>query len=134
MKARIAVLADYANVTADRKLNVMGVFNVINAPRVPAIHRQMQLVVSCVPDPWDATVDAPIEIQLVDADGHALWSFKGQMNLGGATPGEQATANFILSLNDLRFDKFGFYDFKILVNDEPFESIPLLVHQLEATV
>jgi len=46
MKARIAVLADYANVTADRKLNVMGVFNVINASRVPAIHRQMQLVVS----------------------------------------------------------------------------------------
>ena len=131
LKARIAVLADYANVTADQKLNVMGIFNVINAPQAPVVHRQMQLVLGFVSDPWDVGESIPFEVQLVDADGKATMSLKGQMITTKAPPGEQATTNGILVLNDVMFSKFGHYEFKILVNDEPFATVPLIVQQMQ---
>ncbi len=133
MKARVAVLADCANVTADGKLNIMGVFNVINAQRVPVVHSQMQLVLSLAPDPWELNTTVPLEIQLVDADGKILFGVKGQVAPGGAAGGEQPTTNYLLGLNNTVFEKFGSFDFKILVNDEPFASIPLVVRQAPTT-
>lgn len=44
MQVPLAVLADYANVTADGKLNIMGIFDIIYAPQVSFVHPQMQLV------------------------------------------------------------------------------------------
>jgi len=130
MKAKIATLADYANVTADQKLNILGIFNVINAAQAPVVHRQLQLVLSFSPDPWDSADAIPFEVQLVDEDGKQVLSFKGQINQARAPSGEQPTTNCILGLNDVRFDKFGHYEFKVLANDEALASIPLLVQQL----
>ncbi len=134
MKARVAVLADCANVTADGKLNIMGVFNVINAQHLPVVHSQMQLVLSLVPDPWELNTTVPLEIQLVDADGKIIFGIKGQVALGGVAGGEQPTTNYLLGLNNTVFEKFGSFDFKILANDEPFASIPLVVHQVPPTL
>jgi hypothetical protein len=132
MKARVAVLADCANVTADGKLNIMGVFNVIKAQRVPVAHSQMQLVLSLVPDPWETNTTVPLEIQLVDADGRVLFSLKGQVAFGAAAAGEQSTANYLLGLNNTVFERFGGYEFKVLAGDEPFATLPLLVQQVPA--
>ena len=133
MKTRVAVLADCANVTADGKLNIMGVFNVIKAQQVPVAHSQMQLVLCMVPDPWEMNTTVPLEIQLVDADGRVLFGVKGEVVLGAAADGEQTTTNSLLGLNNTVFDHFGSFDFKILVNDEPFSSIPLIVQQVPTT-
>ncbi|MDE3088536.1 MAG: hypothetical protein KGJ80_04020 [Chloroflexota bacterium] len=132
MKARVAVLADCANVTADGKLNIMGVFNVINAHQVPVTHSQMQLVLSLVPDPWEVNTTVPLEIQLVDSDGRVIFGLKGQVSIGGATAGEQSTANYLLALNNTAFERFGFFEFKVLANDEPFVTIPLIVQRAPA--
>lgn len=134
MKARVAVLADCANVTADGKLNIMGVFNVIKAPRVPVAHSQMQLVLSLVPDPWEMNTTVPLEIQLVDADGRVLFRFKGQAAFGAAAIDEQLTANYLLGLSSTIFKRFGAYEFKVLVGEEPFATIPLLVQQVSMPV
>ncbi len=133
MKTRVAVLADCANVTADGKLNIMGVFNVINARQVPVTHSQMQLVLSLVPDPWEMNMTVPLEIQLVDSDGNVVFGLKGQVKIGAAKGGEQATANYLLSLNNTVFEKFGSFEFKVLTNDEPFVTIPLTVQQAPAS-
>lgn len=132
MKARIAVLADYANVTADQKLNVMGIFNVINAPQVPAVHRQMHLVIGLAPDPWDAPARIPFQVQLVDADGKAILDLQGQIARASAPPGELAAANCIVTLNDVMFSQFGHYEFKVLVAGEPFATVPLIVQPIPA--
>ena len=44
MRVPLAVLADYANVTTDGKLNIMGIFNRIFASALPVVHPQMRLV------------------------------------------------------------------------------------------
>ena len=132
MKARVAVLADCANVTADGKLNIMGVFSVIKAPQIPVAHSQMQIVLSLVPDPWEMNTTVPLEIQLIDADGRVLFDFKGQVKFGAAA--EQSTVNYLLSLNQTTFKRFGAYEFKVLAGEEPFATIPLIVQQVSMPV
>ena len=44
MKTRIAVLADYASLSIEHKLNIMGIFTAINAAQTPVVHPQMKLV------------------------------------------------------------------------------------------
>jgi uncharacterized protein DUF6941 len=38
MDVQVAVLADYANVAAGDKLNVMGIFDTVFAPTLPTVH------------------------------------------------------------------------------------------------
>jgi hypothetical protein len=46
MEVTVAVLADYANVSQDGKLNIMGIFQEINATSLPFVLPQMYLVMS----------------------------------------------------------------------------------------
>ncbi len=133
MKSTIAVLADYANVETHGKLNIMGIFDVINAHQIPAFHPQMQLVVRFVADPSETNVAFPVEVQLVDEDGEAALRIKGQLTFHGAASGEQSTTNYIVSLNNTRFDKYGDYEFKVLVQDEPVATIPLRVQSISSS-
>jgi hypothetical protein len=82
-----------------------------------------------VPDPWEMNTTVPLEIQLVDADGRVLLGFKGQVAFAAAA-GEQSTANYILGLNNTLFERFGAYEFKVLVGEEPFVTIPLLMQEV----
>ena len=133
MKSTVAVVADYANIEAHGKLNIMGIFDVISAAKVPAVHPQMQLIIRFVADPSDTNVALPIETQLVDEDGNVVFGIKGQVTFQGASSGEQSTTNYIVALNNTRFDKFGDYEFKVLVRDEPIATIPLKVQPIPAS-
>lgn len=132
MKPTVAVLADYANLESHGKLNIMGIFDVINAPQLPVVHPQMQLVVRLIADSSETGVACPLEIQMVDEDGRTVFGIKGQMTFQPAPSGEQVTANYIVGLNNTRFERFGEYEFKILVCDEPIATIPLKVQKLES--
>ena len=46
MRVALGVLADYANVSAEGKLNIMGVFQIVNAVQFPHVHPQMHLVLT----------------------------------------------------------------------------------------
>jgi hypothetical protein len=46
VQVRVAVAADYVNETNDGKLNVIGIFDTINASQFPAIHAELTLVIS----------------------------------------------------------------------------------------
>ncbi len=131
MRATVAVLADCANITGDGKLNIMGIFDVLNAAQVPAVHPAMHLIVRLVADPSETGVPLPVEIQLIDADGNAVFEIKGQATLQAPPSGEQSTANYIVALNNTRFERFGDYEWKVLVGDEPIATIPLRVQEMK---
>jgi hypothetical protein len=130
MKPIVAVVADCANVESHGKLNIMGIFDVINAAQIPVVHPSMQLVVRFVADPSETNVALPVEVQLVDEDGGVVFGIKGQVTFHGGDSGEPTTTNHIVGLNNLRFEKFGDYEFKILVRDEPVVTIPLKVQPI----
>jgi hypothetical protein len=61
-----ALLADYANITADGKLNIMGVFGRMAATRIPATHPSLYLVAR-----FEARV-TEVSILLVSASGFSI--------------------------------------------------------------
>lgn len=131
VKVDLALLADYANISREGKLNILGIFDRINAQSVPAIHPQMQLVMILEADRGDADKEHKVEIELIDADGKKLFAISGDLRFGTPPPGEQIRINHVIQLNNLQFDRFGSYEFKILVNNEVRKSVPLSVIEVK---
>ena len=123
----LALLADSANVSREGKLNILGIFDRISAQSLPAAHPQMQLVITLEADRGDADKEHKLAIELIDADGAKLLSMAGDLKFVSPPPGEQVRMNHIIQLNNLRFDHFGSYEFKILINNEVRKSVSLSV-------
>ncbi len=123
MQITQAFLADYANVTREGKLNVLGIFSVINAPSFPWVHPQMQLVFTWGASKAESGREKEMEIQLRDADGREIFKIGGKMIIPEGESGKPILGNQILCLNGVRFEKEGSYVFHILYSGEEKASI-----------
>lgn len=126
MKLTIALAADYASVEqATGKLNVLGVFTRINAPRFPATHPRLALVAQIRPELGDHTNQRNLKVLLVDSDGVELLQIAGSFRLPHADSGPRPDFNIVLELNNLIFPHPGEYEFQISTDDENLGDIPL---------
>jgi hypothetical protein len=130
IKISLALLADCANVSREGKLNILGIFDRISAQSLPATHSQMQLVMTLEADRGDADKSHKLGIELIDADGTKLLSMEGDLKFSQPPPGEQVRINHIFQLNNMRFEHFGNYEFKILINNEVRKSVPLSIAEV----
>lgn len=73
--------------TAEGKLNIMGVFQVINAPQFPYVHPQMHLVLTLEAHRSEVGKKKQIEIRLMSEDGLPLFSVGGETEVPKA-PGD----------------------------------------------
>lgn len=126
MQVKLAVLADYANVTGDGKLNILGIFDRINLVQIPAVHPQMHLVLRL--EAHSAEMERPhaVEIRLHDPEGTTIFEVKGEIVPRGE-PGQAVSTNQILTLNNLQLEKVGQYNFVVLINNDLKTEIPLAV-------
>ena len=129
MKVTLAVLADAANITREGKLNIMGIFDSIQVQQFPVTHPQMQLVMRFEADISEAGKKKKVEVQLMDDDGKRLFVLGGEFTFGPGRPGDAIGSNHILTINMMKFERPGDYEFKILINDELKAEIPLKVLQ-----
>jgi hypothetical protein len=127
----LALLADGANISREGKLNILGIFDSISAQTVPTMHPQMQLIMVIEADRGDADREHLLGIELIDADGKKLLTMSGNIKFCTPPPGEQVRINHIIQLNNLRFEKLGSFEFKILINNEVRKSVPLHVIELK---
>jgi len=125
-----AVLADYANVTNDGKLNIMGIFDVIHAPSFPAIYPQMRLVLRLQGSPAERGSLKSIEIKMLDADGKQLLQFATTLSIPEAAPLNPEFPQ-IIELQGIPFTHPGAYEFSILVNGEEKATVPFTVVPVE---
>lgn len=130
MRVRFAVLADFANQTADGKLNIMGIFNVIRAASVPAVHGQMTLVVEFETEPPDRGAAKEIGIRLLDADGKELLQLSTTVQVSTDAPLVGKIPQ-IVGLAGVRFERFGDYSFYVTVNGEQKADLPFALVQLQ---
>src|SRR4051812_34084593 len=126
MQAKLAVLADYANVTGDGKLNILGIFDRINLMQIPAVRPQMHLVLRLEAHSAEQNRSHDVEIRLQDPEGVVIFEVKGEIVPRGET-GMPVSSNQILTLNNLQLEKIGDYRFVVLINDDVKTEIPLAV-------
>ncbi|MEO5510630.1 MAG: hypothetical protein ABIS27_08355 [Longimicrobiales bacterium] len=131
MQVKLALLADYANVTAEGKLNILGIFDRINVHELPVVHPQMHLILRLEAHPAERNRSHNVEIRLHDPDGQTIFEVTGDMVPQG-TGGQTVSANQILTLNNLHLSKTGGYNFVVLVNND-LKSEVLLEVELQAT-
>lgn len=118
MEVTLGVLADYANVTSDGKLNIMGIFGEINAQSLPWIHPQMQLVFQAEADASEWDMQKEVTVKLLDADGNQLLSAGGDTKVPRGQGGRPVILNSIMNFINVKFDKSGDYSFRILIGGE----------------
>jgi hypothetical protein len=132
MDVALALLADYANVSQEGKLNVMGVFDRIWSKSFPVVHTEMCLVFRLEAGPAERGTDKVVEVKLLDADGKVLQHLKGQFTVPAETAGPIIHIPQILRFMAVRFEKPGDYAFHILVGGDEKRRVPFFVEQLPA--
>jgi hypothetical protein len=124
MNVKLALLADYANVTAEGKLNILGIFDRISVNELPFTHPQMHVILRLEAHVAERDRTHNIEIRLYDPDGETVFDVNGEMVPKGP-PGQSIATNQILTLNNLQLIKPGGYMFVIFVNNDLKTEIPL---------
>jgi hypothetical protein len=124
MHVKLSLLADYANVTAEGKLNILGIFDRISVNELPAVHPQMHLILRLEAHPAERNRAHNVEIRLHDPDGQTIFEVKGDVVPHGQA-GETIATNQILTLNNLQLTKSGGYTFVILINNDLKSEVPL---------
>ena len=126
MNIQVAVLCDAA--TDDNgKLNLLGAFDTIYTQQLPAIHPQCSIALRLTFSAGDEGKHALL-VNFVDADGQPIAKFP-PIPVEVVLPDDMhfGTRNFIVNIQQLKFDKPGLYSIDVLLDDRPQASIPLLV-------
>jgi len=131
MKVQLAVVADQANLSADGKLNIMGVFNNIFASQVPVVHLKMYLVMQYLVEASDRSRTRHIAIKFRDPDGIDLLGMDADEQFAADAP-LLVTNPQVIELTLIRFEQFGEYRFAIEIDAQELATIPLRLVQVPA--
>ena len=133
MNIQVAVLCDAA--TEDNgKLNLLGSFDTIFAPQLPAVHPQCAVALRVTFMSGDEG-EHKLKLNFVNADGHAIMP-PIEIPVSVVLPDDVhfLTRNFIVNIQQLKFAEPGLYSVDVRLDDETQASIPLLVKLVERPV
>ncbi len=127
MEIPLALLVDYANISREGKLNILGIFDTLWVISFPATHPQMQLVINFEASRAEEGKEKKVEVQFRDSDGNKLNSISGKLKVPKGESGQPIKMTHIIVINNLLIEKPGHYEFNILVNDDSKKPVPLNV-------
>jgi hypothetical protein len=134
MNIQTAVLCDAA--TEDNgKLNLLGAFDTIYAPQLPAVHPQCAVALRVTFMPGDEG-QHQLALNFINADGRSIMPNFPAIPVEVALPEDVhfLTRNFIVNIQQLKFAEAGMYSVDVRLDDEPRASIPLMVKMIERPV
>lgn len=131
MTIQVAVLCDAAT-DYNGKLNVLGTFDTIYAPEFPSHHPQCSVAMRLA---FDRIEEGPhhLIINFVDEDGQPI--MRGtDVPLEVVFPPDATfiSRNFVVNIQQLKFDKPGLYSVDVIFDDHRLCSIPLAVKPIES--
>jgi len=130
MDIQIAALCDFAADYGGR-LCISGVFESITVGGFPAIHMQCAVVLRVVFRREDEGMHRLV-LNFVDEDGKAIMpALDAQMPLELPPDWFCAARNFILNMQNLKFDRAGMYAVDISIDERVVASIPLTLRQFQ---
>ena len=125
-----AVLSDFASVTQEGKLNIMGIFGEVNPPGLPFSLPLMYLVIVFDASPAEVGSDKSIRVVMLDGEGREGLRIENSMPVPqSGRPGSRVSFNAILALQGVTFSHGGDYQFSVLINGEEKRSVPLRVNE-----
>jgi len=130
MNIQVAVLCDAA--TEDNgKLNLLGSFDTIYAPQLPAVHPQCAVALRLTFMSGDEGA-RQIKLNFVNADGRAIMP-PIEIPVAVALPDDVhfVTRNFIVNIQQLKFAEEGLYSVDVRLDGKSQVGIPLSVKLAE---
>ena len=127
MNIQVAVLCDAA--TDDNgKLNLLGAFDTIYTQQLPAVHPQCSIALRVTFSSSDEGKHH-LKLNFVDADGRPIMANFPPIPVEVALPDDMhfGTRNFIINIQQLKFENPGLYSIDISMDGQAQTSIPLLV-------
>jgi len=127
MTIQVAVLCDAA--TDDiGKLNLLGAFDTIYTQQLPAIHPQCSIALRVTFFSGDEGKHE-LRMNFVDADGGSIMPDFPPIPVEVVLPEDMhfGTRNFIVNIQQLKFENPGLYSIDVSLDGQPQASIPLLV-------
>ncbi len=127
MNLQIATLCDAAT-DYGGKLSLLGTFDTIMARQLPAKHPQCSVALRVVFDRSDEGAHR-LRIDLVDADGKSVMpAVDIPFEVRLPADALHLSRNFIINIQQLKFDQPGHYAVAIAVDGQIEMSLPLRVH------
>ena len=126
MTIQVAVLCDAA--TDDNgKLNLLGAFDTIITHQLPAVHPQCSIALRVTFTSGNEGT-RKLKLNFVDADGRSIMpGMEIPVQVVMPEDSHFVTRNFIVNIQQLKFDEPGLYSIDISLDDSQAASIPLLV-------
>jgi hypothetical protein len=130
MTIQVAVLCDAAT-DYNGKLNLLGTFDTIYAPQLPVHHPQCSVAMRVA---FERAEEGPhqLAIHFVDEDGQPI--LRGtEVPLEVIFPADATfiSRNFIVNIQQLKFEKTGLYAVDLILDNRRLCSIPLAVKHIE---
>ena len=127
MDVSLAILADYANVTREGKLNVLGIFDTIHARQFPCKHVHMHLVMQFSAALTEQAKTRDLAVVLIDPDGRQLMRCEGKVQLRTQQGGAGLRCTQILQLLNTTFTGPGDHEIHIMLDGQRADTVPLRV-------
>ena len=132
MNVQIAVLCDAAT-DYGGKLNLLGTFDTIVTHKLPAVHPQCSVALRMA---FSRVEEGPhkVKMNFVDEDGRFVMpSIDIPVDVAMPADANFVVRNFVINMQQLKFEKPGQYAIDIAVDGRQEASIPLQVKQIQAS-
>jgi len=132
MDATLGLIAEYATISNDGKLSVLGIFDQMSSATFPTGVPIFYVVVSLAAGPAEFGSQRQIGIALHSQDGKELFKSESTETVPKAPlPGIKSAMNRIWAFPGVGFVNPGTYEFSILVDGRTERTIPLYILQLK---
>jgi len=128
VKTEIFALCDAATQSGG-KLNILGTFDTIFSPQLPATHPQCSIALRLRFERIEEG-EHRIKVNIVDEDGHLVMpSFDLNVNVRMGEEAQTVSANWVINIQRLGFAKYGQYAIHLAVDGRSEATLPLLVRE-----
>ena len=130
MTIQVAVLCDAAT-DYNGKLNLLGTFDTIYTPQLPAHHPQCSIATRIAFDRMEEG-EHKLVVNFVDEDGQPIMSSM-DVAVDVTFPADATfiSRNFIVNIQQLNLEKTGLYSIDLSIDGRALSSIPLAVKRMD---
>lgn len=130
MNIQVAVLCDAA-ADYNGKLNLLGTFDTLFTPKLPAIHPQCSIALRVVFERAEEG-SHKMKLDFVNEDGKPVMpSMDAPVDIGFSGDATFVSRNFIINIQQLKLESAGLYSIDVTVDGRQLASIPLSVVKVE---